>query len=111
MKRVEIAVVAGDDLRLFSSIDAAERNVEATDIRAGAPPLAFDRDGKPYRFAIHDNGWGIETVRLVAAADEAPRPELLRAHLERRLARDGIVVRPSQSLAALLDRAAIFIRR
>lgn len=110
-RAVAIVVVAGDDLRLFSSADAAEARIAPDDVRSGRCTEAFDRDGRRLRFQIHDDGWGQETLRLVPADGTSPDPDALRARISTFLARHGRAVPSHATLDDMLRRAAPYCER
>ncbi|MBL8698524.1 MAG: hypothetical protein JNK67_09130 [Alphaproteobacteria bacterium] len=107
-RAVAIVVVAGDDLRLFSSADAAEARIAPEEVRSGRCTGAFTRNGRRLRFQIHDDGWGHETLRLVPADDAPSDAEALRTRIATFLSCRGLAVPTHATLKDLLRRAGPF---
>lgn len=111
MKRIEMIVANDGPLRLYGSLEAAEADLDAGVVRAGAGPTAFDRAARPHRIQIVDNGWGIESVRIVPIPGAALRTAELCRHLATMLTENGKTVSAYATLDDLLRRAEAFCKR
>lgn len=54
MKRVGLIVASDDGCAVFTSVEAAEKYLEAADVEDGVYPVGYDADGRVFR--IHASG-------------------------------------------------------
>lgn len=90
-------VEADEPMLIFPSIGAAEKYLEAADVRAGTYPSAFGPRGEEYRVVAEDDRV------LVKRVDGSARPEALRQLVLRYLDATGRQVDPSASTEAIVQ--------
>lgn len=103
MKPVALIVAADEPALFFSSIEAAERYLEAIDVRNGVYPAAYGPGGE--RFEVGTVG---EEVK-VRPCSGAKAPEALAALLQAYFAATGDL--PTNDLAEMLRRAEQHLTR
>jgi hypothetical protein len=112
--RLIALIVAADEPALFfTSLQAAQRSLEAIDVRDGVYPIAYDPQGYVYRISVErDRRFGLERDRVVIHRDagRSAEPAALRALLENFLKHTGMSVRGDESLMALLQRCQSYVQ-
>jgi len=78
-----VAVAADEPLLVYPSVAAAERHLEAEDVKNGAYPAAYGPNGEPYR--VRSDGRYV----VIEPTDEPDRPGELRPLLLRYLEATG----------------------
>jgi hypothetical protein len=98
-KHISLIVAADEPALFYSSVEAAEQDLEAIDVEDGIYSAAYGPDGALYQIEVKND-------RVVIRLDnsEAPRPEALKTLLLSFLSAIGTPARQDDSLSALLDR-------
>lgn len=98
--KIELVVAADEPALFYSSVQQAEMDLEAVDVRDGVFPIAYGPDGQIFKLeAIGDR------VRITQAERVAPKPDNLRSLLLRYLSATGLdEISESEPLGSLLAR-------
>jgi len=98
--KIELVVAADEPALFYSSVQQAETDLEAIDVRNGVYPIAYGPDGQVfYLEAIGDR------VRIAQVEGLPPKPDDLRTLLLRYLSATGVHdVGEAESLGSLLAR-------
>ena len=104
-QRIKLIVEVNDDVAAFyTSIKAAETDLEAIDVDNGEYPRAWGPEGEPYRLTSAEN-------QVIVVEDESRAPSLdeLGSLVRRYLARVGVETSDRDDLPALLRKCEPYI--
>lgn len=103
MPAIRLIVAADEPALFFSSIEAAERWLEAIDVRDGVYSALYGPGGEPFRI------WAQDDRVLIAPEGTKPQPEKLRALLISFLGAVRQPVAENEPLPALLRRCEPYV--